>query len=177
MSKTVFVNILFPGDMTQLQELDSPIKHTEIVWYLNKYHQGWLDFYIAETFEEARKHTFISNNPVPIIDPIIWCEANYPEMCNEFVKWQKEQYKLLCSKQMDYGPLNISMGTQLQNEKEVKAALIGIVVRANDKMQRLVNLMIVNGQQPRNESIHDTFMDLANYANIALTVMNGKWGK
>ena len=112
-----------------------------------------------------------------ILDPVSYCQKYYPQMCNEFSRWQQEQYELLCKKQMDYGPLNISMGTQLQNEKEIKAALTGIVVRANDKMQRLVNLLIVNGQEPKNETIEDTFMDLAVYATIAMTVKNGKWGK
>jgi hypothetical protein len=179
MGNTVFIKIFFSQSHYALQQLDAPIKHTDIVSFLNEHHPGWVDFYVDDTYNDAISHSFDYTpvNNIPKRDAVEWCESNYPEMCAEFKQWQEEQYKLLCRKQMDYGPLNISMGTQLRNDNEIKASLTGIIVRANDKMQRLVNLVIINGQSPQNESIEDTFMDLANYANIALTVKNGKWGR
>ena len=109
--------------------------------------------------------------------PIQYCEQNYPEMCREFKDLQQKQYDLLCKKQMDYGPGNIAVGTQLKNDKEIMASLKAIIVRVNDKIQRLINLILINNRNPTNESIEDSFMDLAVYATIALTVRNGKWGK
>lgn len=111
------------------------------------------------------------------IDPVKYCELNYPEMCAEFKSIQKKQYELLCKKQMDYGPANIAMGTTLSNNNQIMASIKGIIVRANDKMQRLVNLILINNREPTNESVEDTFMDLAVYSTIAMVVRNGKWGK
>lgn len=110
-------------------------------------------------------------------DPVKYCENFYPEMCQSFKNFQQKQYEMLCKKQMDYGPLNISMGTHLKNQNEIIAALTGVIVRANDKMQRLLNLIVINRQEPKNESVVDTFMDLAVYATIALCIKDGKWGK
>ena len=46
-------------------------------------------------------------------------EREWPEMTQEFKKIQREQYELFLHKQHDYGPGNISVGTQLQTEDEV----------------------------------------------------------
>lgn len=116
-------------------------------------------------------------NLVAEVDPVKYCELNYPEMCSEFKAIQKNQYELLCKKQMDYGPANIAMGTTLSNNNQIMASIKGIIVRANDKMQRLVNLILINNREPTNESVEDTFMDLAVYSTIAMVVRNGKWGK
>ena len=47
-------------------------------------------------------------------------EKEWPEMTMEFKRLQREQYELFCRKQHDYGPGNISVGTQLQTDDEVK---------------------------------------------------------
>ena len=39
-------------------------------------------------------------------------EKEWPEMTKEFKKIQREQYELFLHKQHDYGPGNISVGTQ-----------------------------------------------------------------
>jgi len=46
----------------------------------------------------------------------------------------------------------------------------------NDKMQRFQQI-VMNNQEPENESLMDTFMDLANYAIIAQLVKEKAWGK
>ena len=46
----------------------------------------------------------------------------------------------------------------------------------NDKMQRFQQI-VINNQEPENESLTDTFMDLANYALIAQLVKEKVWGK
>jgi hypothetical protein len=44
----------------------------------------------------------------------------------------------------------------------------------HDKWERLRNLQAV-GIDPQHESIRDTYRDLANYAVIALMVIDGTW--
>ena len=60
--------------------------------------------------------------------------------------------------------------------EEVKLALMGLWFKMNDKIQRLKQLVIHN-QEPENESLMDSFMDLANYALIAQLVKKQVWGK
>lgn len=73
---------------------------------------------------------------------------------------------LLLRKHNDYGPANIS--------KSPGGPLNGLRVRIHDKTARINNL-IDSGVEPENESLRDSFIDLANYAVIALLVLDGKW--
>ena len=66
----------------------------------------------------------------PIVEQM---EKEWPEMTKEFRRLQKEQYELFLKKQHDYGPGNISVGTQLQTEDEVHLSLTGLWFRMNDK--------------------------------------------
>lgn len=69
--------------------------------------------------------------------------------------------RLMIDKQRDYGSSNIlSFGE------------FGVLVRLNDKVERLKNLLTKN-KAPRNEAIEDTWMDIANYAKIALMLREG----
>ena len=69
-------------------------------------------------------------------------EKDWPKMTQEFKKIQREQYELFLHKQHDYGPGNISVGSQLQTEEEVKLSLTGLWFRMNDKIQRLKTLLM-----------------------------------
>jgi hypothetical protein len=71
---------------------------------------------------------------------------------------------VLIRKQHDYGPGNI-----------LDFGEYGVLVRANDKVARLKNLL-KNGAVPQNEAIEDSWIDLANYGIIALMVRRGLWG-
>ena len=104
-------------------------------------------------------------------------ENQYPETAKEFRRIQKEQYELFCRKQMDYGPSNIAMGTDLRTDEEKRLSKIGLIVRINDKVQRLINLVVKNNREAQNEPTIDAFKDLACYGIIAQIVQNGKWGK
>ncbi len=64
-------------------------------------------------------------------------EQEWPQMTAEFRRLQREQYELFLHKQHDYGPGNISVGTQLQTPEEVKLSLTGLWFRMNDKLQRV----------------------------------------
>lgn len=53
-------------------------------------------------------------------------------------------------------------------------ALNGIRVRMYDKLAR-INHLLDSGSEPNYESLEDSFIDLANYAIIAILVQRGKW--
>ena len=111
-------------------------------------------------------------------DVVTLMEQEWPLMTAEFRKLQREQYELFLHKQHDYGPGNISVGTQLQTEEEVHLSLTGLWFRMNDKIQRLKNLLMSGRKNAvENEPMEDAFLDIANYGIMATIVKNGKWGK
>ena len=105
-------------------------------------------------------------------------EEEWPEMTEEFKKIQREQYQLFLFKQHDYGPGNISVGTQLQTEDEVHLSLTGLWFRMNDKIQRLKNLLMNKRESAvKDEPMEDAYLDVSNYGIMATIVSRGKWGK
>ena len=107
---------------------------------------------------------------------IEFIEKHYPETSKEFKRIQDEQYDTFCKKQMDYGPSNISMGTGVGGQVNKKLATTALVVRINDKVQRLLNLVVSNDREAQNEPVEAAFKDLSVYGIIAQIVKNGKWG-
>lgn len=106
------------------------------------------------------KHSAMQNHPagkkqVPIVpfDELVY-------------KYYGDNADLLLRKHADYGPKNISWSPG--------GPLNGLRVRMWDKMARINNL-IESGATPENESLKDSFQDLANYATIAMIVLDGKW--
>lgn len=73
---------------------------------------------------------------------------------------------LLLKKHADYGPKNISVSPG--------GPINGLRVRMHDKLARINNL-VDNNATPENESLEDSFVDLANYAIIGLMVLRGQW--
>ena len=110
-------------------------------------------------------------------DAIEYIEKTFPETAKEFQKIQFEQWATFCKKQMDYGPSNIAMGTSLRTKEERRLSMIGLIVRINDKIQRLMNLIVKHNREAQNEPAMDAFKDLSVYGIIAQIVDNGKWGK
>ena len=111
-------------------------------------------------------------------DIVTLMEQEWPEMTKEFKKLQREQYVLFLHKQHDYGPGNISVGTQLQTKEEVKLSLTGLWFRMNDKLQRVKTLLMNNRESAvKDEPLEDAFLDVSNYGIMATIVKNGKWGK
>ena len=101
----------------------------------------------------------------------------YPNTCKEFEDIQSEMFELFLRKQADYGPTNVGMGSDVvDTDDKVKRSLAGLSVRMNDKIQRLLNLTF-NNRDPKNESVEDTLIDIANYAVMALIVQRQVWGK
>ena len=105
-------------------------------------------------------------------------EEEWPQMTAEFRRVQREQYVLFLHKQHDYGPGNISVGSQLQTEEEVHLSLTGLWFRMNDKIQRLKTLLMSGRKAAVNgEPMEDAFLDVSNYGIMATIVKNGKWCK
>ena len=71
-----------------------------------------------------------------------------------------ELRELMINKQRDYGHSNITDFGEY-----------GVLVRLNDKVCRLKNLL--GKKEPKNESIDDSWMDIANYSIIALMLRKG----
>ncbi len=111
-------------------------------------------------------------------DIVTMMEQEWPQMTAEFRRLQREQYELFLHKQHDYGPGNISVGTQLQTPEEIQLSLTGLWFRMNDKIQRLKNLLMSGRDNAvENEPMEDAFLDVSNYGIMATIVKNGKWGK
>ena len=80
-------------------------------------------------------------------------------------KFQHAKHTLL-SKHKDYGPKNIAQSPG--------GPLNGLRVRMWDKFAR-INHLIDSGATPEHESLKDSFLDMANYAIIAMLVLDGEW--
>lgn len=65
----------------------------------------------------------------------------------------------LCNKQHDYGHGNI-----------MRFGIYGVTVRLSDKVERYKNLA---GREAKNESTHDTLLDIVGYCVIALMLLDG----
>lgn len=73
---------------------------------------------------------------------------------------------LLLGKHNDYGPKNISASPG--------GPVNGLRVRLWDKIARL-NHLYETDAEPENESMYDTFQDIANYGIIGMLVLDGEW--
>jgi len=80
-------------------------------------------------------------------------------------KFQHAKHVLL-TKHKDYGPKNIAQSPG--------GPLNGLRVRMWDKFAR-INHLIDTGATPENESLKDSFLDMANYAIIAMLVLDEEW--
>lgn len=74
---------------------------------------------------------------------------------------------LVARKQADYGPRAINDAPG--------GALNGINVRLHDKFARASHLSARWPHPAGNESLFDTYMDIAGYALIAMLYLDGKW--
>jgi len=85
------------------------------------------------------------------------------EQTKVIISTMLDDIKLFDRKQHDYGPGNIA-----------KFGEYGVLVRTNDKLERLINLN-KRDEEPENESIIDTWQDLSIYGVIARVVRNKEW--
>lgn len=101
------------------------------------------------------------NIVIPVIDDVDGWEG---DAWNVYAKL----YEILVKKQKDYGPDNI--------RKSPGGPLNGLTVRLYDKMARLNNLL-QTGALPENESLRDTFIDIANYGVIGVMILDDTFPK
>ena len=97
---------------------------------------------MSDIKESSKKKEANSYLTVDSGDVIKQMEMEWPEMTAEFRRLQKEQYELFLHKQHDYGPGNISVGSPLLTEEDIKLSLTGLWFRMNDKIQRLKTLLM-----------------------------------
>jgi hypothetical protein len=127
-----------------------------------------------KSIEENEPISFVKfDNPLVIKD----IEKKYPEMTDEFKRIMWTQYEMFCLKQSNYGPDNISVGSNLNSISDIKLAMQGLWFRMNDKVQRLKQLIINSKVDLVAESVQDTLSDLSVYGIIGQIVKNKKWGK
>ena len=99
----------------------------------------------------------------PNVDHIVEMLGIRTEMGKKALALALKNVQVLDSKQLDYGSANIADFGEY-----------GVLVRANDKVARLKNLL-TNVASPRNESIEDSWLDLSNYSLIAVLCRRGDW--
>ena len=102
------------------------------------------------------------------------CRSDFDVLCDNlgivtkagktFLRMSLENATLMDGKQQDYGSGNISaFGT------------VGVVIRMSDKFERIKNLFKNKRKRTVNESILDSFTDIANYAIIAQMLERKTW--
>lgn len=82
----------------------------------------------------------------------------------EFVRLSLKDSKLFDNKQHDYGSHNIS-----------DFGFVGVIIRMNDKFQRIKHLAKGNKKVRVKEKLTDNLTDISNYAKIARMLDDGKW--
>lgn len=113
----------------------------------------------------------------PEIPPLHPTEVNCPEQVKAFREILGRMMRMHESKNSDYSPSNILATGQ-----------IGVATRIWDKTARLLSLTgfkigidtpltFTKPRVAKNESLNDTYMDLAVYAIIGKLLLEGKWGK
>jgi hypothetical protein len=110
---------------------------------------------------------------IPPLNPV---EEMRPQQAEAFISSIMKMYRVHLEKNMDYSSANI-LGT----------GSVGLITRIWDKVARLMNLVgfhieISNSyfdkpQEPKNESIDDSLLDLATYAVIYQIYRRNAWGK
>ena len=85
------------------------------------------------------------------------------ELTKSFIAVVLIMIRVFDTKQCSYGPGNVA-----------EFGETGVMIRATDKIKRIINLWRT-GQKPINESIDDSYGDLAVYSAIALMCRWGLW--
>jgi hypothetical protein len=92
-----------------------------------------------------------------------------------YLKILEEMRDLHVRKAADYGRGADPFANVRASERFGVPAWVGVMVRANDKMERIQSF-IANGSL-KNESVEDSLLDLAAYALIALVIRRGEAAK
>lgn len=142
---------------------------------------------MTEDWEQSRgariEHSYAKEIGIPIYyyhkEPLPYphiTEQRCPNQSRAFREVLGKMYRTHLDKNADYSPANI-----------LGAGELGLVTRLWDKVARLMNLTgfkidlhtkvsFEAPRDPKNESIEDTYQDLAVYGIIGLLLRWGKWG-
>lgn len=136
------------------------------------------DWELSKGSNMERNHAIRHGIPIfyyPDIPPLHPTEVKSPVQATSFMRLIMKLYRIHLDKNADYSPANI-LGT----------GDIGIVTRLWDKMARMLNLSgfkisvtLDSFEEPQdavNESLMDTFYDMAVYAIIGILHKRGEWG-
>jgi len=82
---------------------------------------------------------------------------NRVEQMNEV---QREAFALFTKKNIDYG------------DAFAKYGVVGVLMRMEDKLQRMMSITKNGVNLVNNESLRDTLLDLHNYAAMAIMLMD-----
>ena len=87
------------------------------------------------------------------------------ELSMDFIEIVLQGIVLFDKKQHDYGSGNIA-----------KFGDLGVLIRCSDKVERLKTLLL-SGENPEfmEESVEDTWIDIANYGFIGLMCLRNRW--
>ena len=92
------------------------------------------------------------------------CKKDPKTLDQAFAQINDEVLKMFIKKHKDYGKGNILSVKEL-----------GISMRVAEKAERLKNLLIKECEDPANESIEETWVDIATYAVIAILYRRGQF--
>jgi len=100
-----------------------------------------------------------------VVELVLDGSSGHPGLERAFAEKMVKLFDLFKTKQKSYGPYNISVFGER-----------GVVIRSNDKIQRLIRMVWQEVKNPlTDETIEDTWGDLAVYAIIALLWRKGEW--
>lgn len=120
---------------------------------------GEYDGHILDGNEEYEFRRLIVESPIDLLALEYDIQT---EMGRQALLVALENVATLDRKQRDYGSQNIT-----------SFAEFGVLVRMNDKMERLKHLNKM--PNPKNESIDDSYLDISNYGIIAILLRRGIW--
>jgi len=87
------------------------------------------------------------------------------ELEKAWLRAASDIFDIFCMKQTSYGSGNIA-----------KFGEVGVVIRSNDKLERLITILVKGTENPlADESVEDTWMDWADYGIIGLLCRRKEW--
>lgn len=137
-----------------------------------------------ETSRGARvEHEYAASLGIPIyiapdLPPLHPTETRCPAQAQAFREVVGQLYRVHLDKNADYSPMNILLTGEL-----------GLLTRLWDKTARLLSLggfrtkradieaVYEAPREPKNESVEDSYRDLAVYSIIGLLLRRGAWGR
>jgi hypothetical protein len=126
----------------------------------------YINMFQSTNMNQTMPNSSIELDPkVVLTDKIITGLNLQTDLAKAAVSVMLRNIEILDKKQQDYGSNNLT-----------KFGVRGIVVRSNDKLERLITLTDPKrATPPNNESLADTFLDLSNYGLIGYLMQTKIW--